>query len=148
MTPAALAALHARCFDPPLAWSAESFASLLREPSVTLLDHPSGAAFALVRLVADEGELLTLATDPALRRRGHARALMIWFENLARAQGARRLHLEVAEDNHAARALYAACGFAPAGRRPGYYRGADGAPVAALLLARALDGVAGGGAAG
>ena len=46
-----------------------------------------------------------------------------------------RLFLEVAEDNAAARALYATAGFAEAGRRRGYYAAADGGRRDALLLA-------------
>ncbi|HEY0838393.1 MAG TPA: alanine acetyltransferase, partial [Azospirillum sp.] len=42
-----------------------------------------------------------------------------------------------AEDNAAARALYAAAGFATVGRRPGYYKRPDGR-VAALVLRRSF----------
>ena len=51
-----------------------------------------------------------------------------------RAAGIRRLLLEVAEDNEAARRLYQAAGLVPVGRRPGYYRVGD-APIAALIMA-------------
>ena len=51
----------------------------------------------------------------------------------ARARGASEAFLEVAEDNRAARALYARGGWAPVGRRPGYYGGGD-----ALILRRGL----------
>ena len=138
MTPEALAALHARCFEPPLAWSAASFADVLRSPGVTLLEAPECAGFALIRIVADEAELLTLAIDPTLRRQGMARRLMARFADLARANDVRVLHLEVAEDNDAARALYAACDFAETGRRPFYYRDRAGRSVPALLLSRTL----------
>jgi ribosomal-protein-alanine N-acetyltransferase len=46
--------------------------------------------------------------------------------------------LEVAETNGAARAVYAQAGFTQTGRRRGYYRGADGAAVDALVLVRKL----------
>ncbi len=137
MTPRALAALHARCFEPPLAWSADSFEGLLRSPGVTLLAE-GHSAFALVRIVADEAELLTIATDPGFRRQGLGRLLMDRIEQHARSHGARVVHLELAEDNSAALALYLACGFAPVGRRPGYFRNRFGHPVDALLLSRTL----------
>lgn len=140
MTPQALAALHARCFDAPPPWSAASFADLLTSPRVFLLHDPSGRAFALGRVVADEGELLTLATDLDARRSGLARTLMAQFDAEAQARGARRGFLEVAEDNLAARALYAACGWAQTGRRPRYYVAPGRAPVAALILGKSLDG--------
>jgi len=54
------------------------------------------------------------------------------------AAGARRVFLEVAEDNWAARRLYAALGFAPVGRRRNYYRrGQDF--VAALTMRRLVS---------
>ncbi len=49
------------------------------------------------------------------------------------------MSLEVAEDNHAAQALYAATGFDRVGRRPGYDRQPGGAAVAALVLRRDLS---------
>jgi [ribosomal protein S18]-alanine N-acetyltransferase len=138
MTPEALAALHARCFEPPLRWSATSFAELLRSPDVALLVAPGGAGFALARIVADEAELLTLATDPTQRRRGVARRLLERFAALARERGVRVMHLEVAADNDAARGLYAVCGYAEVGRRSGYYRDQAGRSVPAVLLSRFL----------
>jgi ribosomal-protein-alanine N-acetyltransferase len=71
---------------------------------------------------------------PARRRRGIGRQLMAALLDWAAARGIARIHLEVAEDNDAACALYRGCGFAAIGRRRGYYgRGRD-----ALLMARVL----------
>ena len=53
--------------------------------------------------------------------------------------GARRVFLEVAEDNRAARGLYSAYGFAGVGRRAGYYGGTADTRADALILARDLD---------
>mgnify|MGYP001244619670 CR=1 FL=1 len=139
MTPAALAALHARAFVAPPPWGAASFASLLASPHSFLRADPAGRAFVLGRAIADEAELLTLATAPEARRAGLARARLAEFDAEARARGARTAFLEVAEDNTAARGLYAACGWAQAGRRPGYYRLPDGSTVAALILCKSLD---------
>jgi len=138
MTPDALAALHARCFTAPPPWSAPSFAALLDEPNVFLIHDPQGRGFLLGRVVAGEAELLTLATAPEARRTGLARGLMERFDAVARARGAETAFLEVAETNIPARALYAACGWVENGRRPGYYVGASGAPVAALILCKSL----------
>ena len=62
------------------------------------------------------------------------RALVTGLMAQARAGGARRLFLEVAQDNAAALALYTAAGFIQVGRRPGYYSRPDGS-AAALVLA-------------
>lgn len=66
-----------------------------------------------------EREILSLAVDPANRRQGIGRAL-VEAELAAASKGTTRF-LEVRESNIAAISLYAAMGFSPAGRRPGYY---------------------------
>lgn len=126
----ALAALHAGAFDAP--WSARAFADLLAGPGVLLEAETDG--FGLVRVAADEAEILTLAVRTDARRRGVASRLVAAVARRAAAMGATRLFLEVAEDNGAAQALYARLGFEPAGRRPRYYARPDGPAVDALLL--------------
>lgn len=127
----ALAAIHAEAFDPP--WDADSFRTLLGRPGVFAGVEADG--FILIRVVADEAEILTLAVRPAARRRGVAARLTAQATAQARALGATRLFLEVADDNVAARGLYAALGFETAGLRRGYYRRAKGAATDALILA-------------
>ncbi|MFN6977669.1 MAG: GNAT family N-acetyltransferase [Gemmobacter sp.] len=131
-TPAALAALHARCFVRPRPWTAEGFAAALAAPGGFLCEGPAG--FALGRALAGEAELLTLAVDPGLRRQGHAASLLAAFEAEAARRGAGRAFLEVAADNAPARALYAAAGWLQAGLRRGYY----GAGIDALILDKPL----------
>jgi ribosomal-protein-alanine N-acetyltransferase len=129
----ALAALHAQCFDD--AWDAAAFAALLAGPGVQAFMAADGA-FIVVRAAGGEAEILTLATAPHLRRRGHARALVRAAAAWA-AREAKHMFLEVAADNAAALALYTGLGFARAGRRPGYYvRLGDAAD--ALILRAAL----------
>ena len=53
-------------------------------------------------------------------------------------RGAATMHLEVAEDNAAARALYAKLGYEEAGRRHAYYRGRRAAAVDAIVMRRSL----------
>ena len=134
--PRALAGTHAAAFEGERGWSAEEIADLLAAPGAILAGD--AASFVLGRVTLDEAEILTLATHPDHRRQGRAGAALDAFHAAARAAGARVAFLEVAEDNMAARALYAARGYAQAGRRPGYYARAAHAPVAALILTRAL----------
>jgi len=78
----------------------------------------SVAGFAVARRVAeDESELLNLAVEPCLRRRGIARRLVT--ELTALHSGA--LWLEVCESNQKARKLYVSLGFIESGQRPNYY---------------------------
>ncbi len=137
MTPEDLAALHARCFTIPRPWSAAEFAGFLADPLAFLLVE-GDAGFLLGRAVAGEAELLTLAVAPEARRRGLGQRLVGRFLYQARLRGAASAFLEVAADNAPAQALYERAGFAPAGRRRGYYAGPDGRGLDALVLRREL----------
>ncbi|MCC7268566.1 MAG: GNAT family N-acetyltransferase [Caulobacteraceae bacterium] len=134
----ALAAVHALAFDAP--WSADEIAALLAGPGVAawLVEAETAVGMSLVRTVAGEGEVLTIAVAPVARRRGVGDALVAAAVVAAGAAGADSLFHEVADDNAAARALYAKAGFVPVGRRAGYYRRA-GRPVDALVLRRSLN---------
>ncbi|MGF1659766.1 MAG: GNAT family N-acetyltransferase [Rubrimonas sp.] len=131
----ALAALHEAAFRDEAApcWSAEAIEAAARAPGGALFAQGAGA-FALTRVAAGEGELLTLAVAPENRRRGLARLLLAETCAHARADGAQAMFLEVATSNAAARALYAGAGFAEVGLRRGYYRSACGARVDAAVL--------------
>ena len=59
-----------------------------------------------------------LATDPALRRRGAARALLEQADDEARACGLRAVALDTTMNNEAARTLYARAGFDEVAYRP------------------------------
>ena len=132
---ALLARLHAHCFEQ--AWDEAAFAVFLQDAFTFALLADAGdqeQAFILVRAVADECEILSLGTHPAARRSGLARALLQAAGEEAHRRGARRMFLEVADDNAAALALYAQAGFAASGRRPGYYTRMSGHPSDALIL--------------
>jgi [ribosomal protein S18]-alanine N-acetyltransferase len=135
------AVLHAACFAHP--WSAPEFETLLSNANVSgeAAVDPANSdlrGFILTRLAADEAEILTIAVDNALRRRGVGRALL--SSHLARLPtlGAKKLFLEVEQENAPAVALYARFGFREVGRRPGYYRKNDGTAATALVLRRDL----------
>jgi ribosomal-protein-alanine N-acetyltransferase len=91
-----------------------------------------------MRAIAGEAEVLTLAVEPAHRRRGAARALLRGALAQATAAGAEQAFLEVAADNAAALALYREEGFEEAGRRAGYYQRPGARAVDALVLRRSL----------
>lgn len=128
-----LAALHATAFDAP--WDAASFDDLLAGPGVFVVESADG--FILMRSVADEAEILTLAVRPEARGRGEGGRLTAGGVAGAVARGAERVFLEVADDNVSALAVYRRAGFAEVGRRPRYYARPDGSRRDAILLARA-----------
>lgn len=132
-----MAATHARAFaGHGRAWSAAEFRDLMQSDLVFL--SGDAHAFAIGRAVAEEAELLTLATDPAHRRAGLARACLHAFETQAASRGATAAFLEVAEDNAPARALYQVAGYAETGRRKGYYASRTGDAIDAILLRKTL----------
>jgi ribosomal-protein-alanine N-acetyltransferase len=132
-----LAALHARAFSRP--WSAEEIAKLLQNPTTFALVSRVGdvQGFVLAWAAAGDSELLTVAVVPEARRKGVGAALVTSAGVAALVRGAASMHLEVAEDNAPARALYAKLGYAEAGRRTGYYAG-EGGRVDAIVMRRSL----------
>ncbi len=129
---AALAAIHAAAFPAESAWSEAAMAGVLAMPgSFGFLDPHGG--MILARAVAGEAEVLTLAVAPERQRQGHGAALL---ERAFAAVPPMPWYLEVAADNAAALALYAAAGFIACGHRRRYYP--DGTD--ALILRRSPGG--------
>lgn len=137
---AQLAAIDAAAFpERNSEWTAEDYLRFGGTPGATLLSDAEIAEGLLVMMVAgDEGEIINLGVIPAARRKGLARDLLGTAEDLAARYDIRRVFLEVASDNTAARALYAGAGYEERGRRPDYYRRPDGRRVDALILAKSL----------
>ena len=123
-------------------WTADEIAALLSKPGVSALVARRGSwwtsarpvGFLLLRTVADEAEILTVAVHPANRSGGTGRALVA--EALRRLYRDRIDHafLEVAADNEAALAIYRRLGFRMVGERPSYYSGAGGNGGLALVM--------------
>lgn len=123
------------------AWTSAQCLGMLSLPGVWLViasidGHDAG--FALARIIADEAELLLLATRPAARRRGVAGALLRAVIEEARGRKAGKVHLEVRSGNDAVR-LYRREGFEKVGERREYYRGRSGQLFDAHTYARNLD---------
>ncbi|MGI8724141.1 MAG: GNAT family N-acetyltransferase [Methyloceanibacter sp.] len=140
---AIMAAIHSACF--PRCWDEAAFAQLLAEPlCLSLLAAAQGdnspQAFVIVRGVADQAELLTLAVLPDNRRQGLARALVGASAAACREAGAKRLFFEVEDGNDAALLLYRSFGAVAVGSRPAYYEnGADAAILSLALSGRGPD---------
>lgn len=136
LSAAQMAATHAAAFTQSRPWSEAEFAALLENPLI--LAAGDARCFALLRVIADEAELLTIATDPAHQRQGLARACIGGWEAGLRQRGTAEVFLEVAADNLPAQALYRSCGFANCGLRRGYYPRSGANAVDALLMRKAL----------
>jgi [ribosomal protein S18]-alanine N-acetyltransferase len=139
-----LAEMHGEAFR--RGWSGAEFEALLVQPGVhaliadwrTALGRRRPAGFILVRIAADEAEVLSIAVVPDCRRRGVGRRLL--EEALRRLYRERvaSLHLEVEDGNAAALALYRRMDFAETGRRPNYYGQGTAPPRGALVMRRQL----------
>lgn len=137
MTPAEMAKLHAACFTTPRPWSEAEFASLLSSDTTILAGN--SLCFALVRHIADEAELLSIATDPIARRQGHAARVLGDVISQLSTLNVVSMFLEVAAENQAAIALYTSKGFAKSGERRGYYRTPTGEKRDAWLFTKRLN---------
>ena len=129
-------------------WTVDSLSTALGlERMRVLVAEPAGSAeqgggaapevlgYVVALVVGPEAEIADLAVAPDARRLGIGRALLAQIIAEVATAGVRTVYLEVRESNHAARTLYASDGFAPVGRRRGYYR----TPVEdALVLRRDL----------
>jgi ribosomal-protein-alanine N-acetyltransferase len=108
-------------------WSVELFRRELTHDwsTVLLAEDPDDGnrllGFVIFWIVHDEIHILNVATAPAQRRRGVARALLA--ETLRRGEPAkcRLATLEVRRSNAAALGLYEGLGFRRVGVRPNYY---------------------------
>ena len=122
--------LHALCF-PHKPWSAGDFADL-KKSGCDIVASQNG--FIVYRVTLDEAELITIGVHPDARRGGIAATMIELMVRDLVARGVKQVFLEVAENNHPARALYERHGFVAVGRRPKYYDGID-----AILMARELQ---------
>src|SRR5688572_727806 len=125
-----------RAFPDP--WPRNFLAMELQHPAALLLvaRDPAGAVagYAAFRRGAGDAELLRLAVEPAVRRRGVGRSLTERGLEILRAEGCAACHLEVRTGNAAAIALYEGLGFDRVAVRPRYYSDGDDA----LVLRRSL----------
>lgn len=119
-------------------WPADGVTQVMALPGCWALvaavgkGRPSG--FVLGRTAADESEILNLIVDPAARRRGLGRTLVVAAMRHAARTGAAAILLEVAADNKAALALYESEGFETVGHRPDYYTKTGDFPADALIM--------------
>ena len=78
-------------------------------------------SFSLAWSVADELQLLDMASHPEHRRKGHARSLLAELLRYAQREHKRLFLLEVRQSNEPAIRLYRSAGFETTGVRRGYY---------------------------
>ena len=118
-------------------WPREMLAYELAHPHAVLLvasrsEAGPPDAYAAFRHAVGEAELLRVGVDPAARRQGLARALLLEGLERLRRLDVQVCFLEVRVDNKAAINLYESLGFCCTGHRRGYYR--DGTDALIFVL--------------
>lgn len=136
MTHRDMAMTHAAAFTQSRPWTESEFATFANDRSCFIIGD--ARSFAVIRVILDEVELLTIATHPDHQRQGLARQVMTDWMAQACARGAAHAFLEVAADNADALALYNHFGFARSGIRRLYYRRKHGPMIDAIVMTRPL----------
>lgn len=134
----AIAALEREAHVAP--WTAGNFLDALAAGYGMTAGELDGVvvAYGVLLFAPGQAQLLNLTVAPAVRRQGVGRALLRRFLADARARGAEQCFLEVRVTNQAAIALYTREGFAPVGRRTGYYPAIGPGPREDALVMRRL----------
>lgn len=132
----AIAQLLARC-DGAARWSAGSIAAAIIAGAICWIsEHDRGlAGMILVRVAADEMEILNLGVSPQDRRKGIATRLLMQALRYGTQHGTTKAYLEVRAKNQAARSFYAANSFRAEGGRENYYTSPSDD---AILMSRGL----------
>lgn len=126
----------------PQAWNGAMYLEELANPRrhyIAAIEHHPGSGERLVGYAGldrgQDAQIMTVGVDPARRRRHIATRMMRTLIAEAARRGSERVLLEVRADDEGAQSLYAATGFQPIARRPGYY-GRSGQD--AIVMARTL----------
>ena len=134
-----VAFLHSDNFD--RGWSVPECENLIADATcygvgAQLPGEKNLCGFLLCRIAADEAEILSIAVARHARERGIAKAMLARGIAGLGVERVRSLFLEVEAENLPALKLYRHFGFEEVGRRPAYYRKADGSTAEAIVMRR------------
>jgi len=119
----------------PQPWSARVFFDELGHANrsyVVATEDGDIIGYGGLMLVEADAHITTLSVAPASRRRKLGTRILVSLVERAIGRGARHLTLEVRATNTDAQQLYERFGFAPVGKRKGYYAGEDAIVMWAL----------------
>ena len=137
MTPAEMAELHRAEPTGQRAWSETEFSAMLSASNA--LSVTCEAGFAVGQIIVDEAELFLIMTKPEHRKQGVGHRILATFEQQAFQNEVRRIILEVADTNTAARALYSANGYQQIAERKNYYTFPNGSHADAIIMEKHLQ---------
>ena len=137
MTPAEMAELHRAEPTGTRAWSEIEFSAMLSASNAVSVTCDAG--FAVGQVIVDEAELFLIMTKPEHRKQGVGHRILATFEQQAFQNAVRRIILEVADTNEAARALYSANGYQKIAVRKNYYTFPNGSHADAIVMEKHLQ---------
>jgi ribosomal-protein-alanine N-acetyltransferase len=137
MTPAEMAELHRAEPTGQRAWSETEFSAMLSASNAVSVTCDAG--FAVGQVIVDEAELFLIMTKPEHRKQGVGHRILATFEQQAFQNAVRRIILEVADTNEAARALYSANGYQQIAVRKNYYTFPNGSHADAIVMEKHLQ---------
>ena len=140
MTPAEMAQLHRAEPTGQRAWSEAEFSAMLSASNA--LSVTCDAGFAVGQVIVNEAELFLIMTKPEHRKQGIGHRILATFEQRALQNNIRRIILEVAYSNVAARALYTSNGYQQIAVRKNYYTFPKGRRVDAIVMEKHLKKIA------
>ena len=117
-----IAKLETICFSDP--WPDAAIRSELENPLsywLVAVDGDQVVGYVGSQSVMGEADIMNVAVDPAYRRKGVAKNLLVRLERDLSAKEVYSLTLEVRASNAPAITLYDTLGFVQVGRRPNYY---------------------------
>ena len=135
-----IAELETKCFAPFMQWNEKMIAESFNDGNTTFFGAQESdglVGYIAVSYCCGEAELLKICVLPEFRRYGNAEKLFnAAFDNLVEIHGEEfeKMILEVAADNFSAKKLYEKCGFRELATRKGYYRDANKAIDAILMI--------------
>ena len=137
MTPAEMAELHRAEPTGQRAWSETEFSAMLSASNAVSVTCDAG--FAVGQVIVEEAELFLIMTKPEHRKQGVGHRILATFEQQAFQNAVRRIILEVADTNTAARALYSANGYQQIAVRKNYYTFPNGSHADAIVMEKHLQ---------
>jgi ribosomal-protein-alanine N-acetyltransferase len=118
-----ISVMHEACFEET--WNEKSVSKILNMAGtiglITGAEKERPQAFILLRVAADEAEIISIGVIPTARKKGLASTLLLEAIKRAAIRNAKKMFFEVAHDNTGARALYEKFEFQIVGKRPKYY---------------------------
>jgi len=119
-------------------WTRGNFNDVLSHGYVCRVIEQEGVicAYAVLRPLPDEAELLTIGVAAQHQRKGLGKTMLLEMLDMSCARNKLRIFLEVRASNSAALALYRSTGFEQVGVRRGYYRNANVAEDAITMACK------------